>query len=162
MRLDLPYSEYWLPLVIGMGVALVALLVGKLTLTRRGRAVTPPPEVVVKSKVEYDPFVQGSPSELRRAFRREGNPTEVLIAMDGQKDRPGRGWVLDRSTGGLRLLVSEEYRQGLVLAVLPVNAPTMTPWSEIEVRSCRPCPDGFELGCQFLKTPAWSVLLMFG
>jgi hypothetical protein len=161
VRLDLPYPEYWIPLLIGLGAGLVAVLVGKLALSRRQTSVKTQ-ELEVKAKVDYDPFVQGSPSELRKTFRRDGNPTEVLVAFGPNKSRPGKGWVLDRSTGGLRMLVDQEFQQGAILSILPSSAPNMTPWTEIEVRSCRACPDGFELGCQFVKTPTWSVLLMFG
>ena len=38
----------------------------------------------------------------------------------------------------------------------------MTPWVDVEVRMCRALKDGYELGCQFVKTPNWSILLMFG
>jgi hypothetical protein len=79
-----------------------------------------------------------------------------------QKDQPSQGWVLDRSMGGMCLQTSVEFNPGTQLAVLPVNAPTMTPWVDIEVRTCREIKDGFELGCQFIKTPNWSILLMFG
>ena len=48
------------------------------------------------------------------------------------------------------------------LAVIPLNAPSITPWVDIEVRTCRKVGDNFELGCQFVKTPNWSILLMFG
>ena len=45
---------------------------------------------------------------------------------------------------------------------MPAHAPPMTPWTEVEVRSCRQKKDGYEVGCQFVKTPPWSILLLFG
>ena len=157
LKLDLPYSEYWLPLVIGMGVGLCAISVGKLAFGRKNHLHQKPPQ-----NFNHDPFTQGSASEQRKSFRRQGNPTGVFIALPEKKDKPAQGLVLDRSMGGICLHVSDEYKAGAQLAVLPVNAPTMTPWVDIEVRTCRELQDGYELGCQFVKTPNWSILLMFG
>ena len=160
IRLEIPYSEYWLPLLIGAGVGLVAIFAARLAFARRPESVVA--TAAAKPPQEYDPFVQGSLTEQRKAFRRSGNPTEIRIQFGDRKGPPNRGWVLDRSVGGLCILVEEEYKPGMQLAVLPVNAPEMTPCVEIEVRSARQCPEGYELGCQFIKTPAWSILLMFG
>jgi hypothetical protein len=34
---------------------------------------------------------------------------------------------------------------------------------QVEVRNCRKInSDEYELGCRFLRTPPWSVLLLFG
>src|SRR5205807_67771 len=74
----------------------------------------------------------------------------------------GRGWVLDRSVGGLCLDLSAAFPEGTRLSLFPTQAPGMTPWTEVEVRSCRQKKDGYEVGCQFVKTPPWSILLLFG
>jgi hypothetical protein len=158
-KVNLPYSEYWLPLLMGMAVGLGAVTVSKLVFGRKKES-EPAPEP--KQRVEFDPFTQGSPTEQRKSFRRQGNPIEVYVALQGEKERPLRGWVLDRSMGGVCLQVAAELDAGVQLAVLPVNAPTTTPWVDIEVRSCRAVHDRFELGCRFVKTPAWSILLLFG
>jgi hypothetical protein len=159
LQIQLPYSEYWLPLAIGIGVGLLAITASKLTFLRRAHAAPVRP---AKAQEEYDPFTLGSPTEQRKSFRRTGNPTMVYLAQPDCKDQPKQGWVLDRSMGGLCILVDDEVEAGTSLAVIPVNAPPMTPWVDIEVRSCRASHDGFELGCQFVRTPAWSILLMFG
>jgi hypothetical protein len=158
LKLELPYSEYWLPLVIGMGVDVCALTVSKLAFGRKPLVPRQKPEQTLK----HDPFTDGSTTEQRKSFRRQGNPTGVHIALPDQKKQPSEGWVLDRSMGGICIQASQEYPPGTQLAVLPVNAPTMTPWVDIEVRTCRELKGGYELGCQFIKTPNWSVLLMFG
>jgi hypothetical protein len=49
-----------------------------------------------------------------------------------------------------------------VLEVRAVNAPAVTPWTEVEVRSCRRTQDGWEAGYKFVRTPPWAILLMFG
>jgi hypothetical protein len=163
LKVDLPFSEYWLPLMIGMGVGVCALTMGKATFGKLGighKKEVPAPPLV--TKVDSDPFMQGSPSEQRKSFRRHGNPTGVFIALPEQKNDPLQGWVLDRSIGGICLQSGEEFKTGTQLCVLPVNAPPMTPWVDIEVRTCRSIKSGYEVGCQFLKTPNWSILLMFG
>ncbi len=84
------------------------------------------------------------------------------MAAPDKKKQPERGWVLDRSMGGIGIQSAKQIEPGTLLAVLPVNAPEMTPWVDIEVRTCRENSGGYELGCQFIRTPNWSVLLMFG
>jgi hypothetical protein len=158
LKLNLPYSEYWLPLAIGMSVGLCALTLSRLVFGRK----KPRPEMRPVQSIQYDPFTQGSPTEQRKSYRRQGNPVEVFIALAGQKDRPARGLVLDRSIGGICLLARSEFKAGTPVAVLPTNAPNTTPWVDIEVRSCRESDEGYELGCQFVKTPNWSILLLFG
>jgi hypothetical protein len=160
LKVDLPYSEYWLPLLIGMGVGICALSACKLVSAGRKKHACKKPAQPIER--ERDPFTEGSPSELRKSYRRQGNPTEVYIALPDQKNRSSKGWVIDRSMGGLGIQASDEVKPGTQLAVLPVNAPPLTPWVDIQVRTCREIPEGHELGCQFLKTPNWSVLLMFG
>jgi hypothetical protein len=160
LKVEIPYSEYWIPLLIGMGVGICALSACKLMFGRKKEIVPDNPQK--PQTLDHDPFTQGSTSEQRKSFRRQGNPTEVHVALPHQKNSPYKGWVLDRSTGGLGLHVHDEIKAGTQLVVLPVNAPSMTPWVDIEVRTCRKIRDGYELGCQFLKTPNWSILLMFG
>src|SRR5262249_13071509 len=137
LKLELPYSEYWLPLAIGMGVGVCALTVSKLAFGRKSLVPRQKPE----QKLNHDPFTEGSTSEQRKSFRRQGNPTCIHIALPEQKDQPSEGWVLDRSMGGICIQASQEYAPGTKLAVLPVNAPTMTPWVDVEVRTCRAFKD---------------------
>jgi hypothetical protein len=33
---------------------------------------------------------------------------------------------------------------------------------QLEVKNCRLVGSEYELGCQFVRTPPWSVLLLFG
>jgi hypothetical protein len=110
-----------------------------------------------------DPFVHGSASEQRKSLRRQGNPVEVLITDPlSTTASPWTGYVVDRSVGGLCLLVEDPIPTNATLSVRPTNAPDMTPWVEVVVKACREVNPGHEVGCQFVKTPPWSVLLMFG
>jgi hypothetical protein len=115
-----------------------------------------------KETPPYDPFVQGSPTEQREAFRRGGNAILVHLMDPQHKDRTQQAWVLDRSVGGLCLAVNEPVVEGSLRNLRAANAPPATPWVEIQVRSCRQTNNDWELGCQFLKTPPWSVMLLFG
>jgi PilZ domain len=117
---------------------------------------------VEKPTAEFDPFVQGSATEQRGAFRRGGKAIEVRISDALQDGKVHTGWILDRSVSGLCLAVSEAFAEGSLLNVRTPNAPNATPWVEIQVKSCRQRKDDWELGCQFLKTPPWSVMLLFG
>jgi hypothetical protein len=155
---SLPYSEYWLPLVIGLGIGVTFLVVARTFLGGPARLPAVP-----KKHREYDPFTQGSPTEQRKSFRRTGNPVDVQYALPDDKKKCRLGWVFDRSVGGLGLVTTEAFEPGTVLAVHAVRGGEATPWVEVEVRTCRPGESSdFELGCQFVKTPPWSVLLLFG
>jgi PilZ domain len=98
----------------------------------------------------------------RRTPRRAGKIVEVLVAPPGQTDEPRRGLVLNRSNGGLGVLLNEEFPIGSMLGVMPADASRLTPWVEVEVKSCRKNPDGYELGLQYLMIPPYATLVMFG
>jgi len=152
--------ELVVPFSAGAVATGVAFVLSRFFLLPTGdNQLTAPTE---KPTPEYDPFVQGSASEQRGAFRRGGNPVEILIADTRHNGRPQRGWILDRSMGGLCLAVNEAMAEGSLLTVRTANAPPTTPWVEIQVKSCRQRKDDWELGCQFLKTPPWAVMLLFG
>ena len=112
--------------------------------------------------MEDDPFIHGSALERRQALRRGGNPIAVLLTDVDIKAKPVSGWVVDRSTGGICVSVPEAVESGTVLCVRTANAPESVPWIQIEVKNCRPADGNWELGCQFVRTPPWSVLLLFG
>ena len=158
-RLALPSPELLLALTAGLACAGTALVVGRVLLGRRRQPkAAPGPE-----GGGHDPFVQGSTTEQRQAHRRsQGCPVEVLLAGDAIPEAaPWRGWVVDRSVGGLRLAVPGLLAEGAVVAVRPAAAAD-APWTEVEVRSCQAVKDGWEVGCRFLKTPPYAVLLLFG
>jgi hypothetical protein len=153
----------WVAAGIGMVCTAAALVTGYAILAgRRRRGLAAPPAKPAPPGVVRDPFVYGSAAERRAALRRAGNPIGILVSDAEVKLEPVRGWVMDRSTGGLCLAVSEPVEEGAVLSVRTVNAPRTVPWIQVEVRSCRPEDGAWELGCQFRKTPPWSLLLLFG
>lgn len=163
--LALPYVHFWLPLIaaiaIGTPVYLFAL--------RGSRALTAgPPEAAPPngaSPNEADPFAIGSTSEQRKAFRRMGNPIEILYSLRECADTPRRGYVIDRSVGGLRLMLTHTVPAGMILTVRPADASPMVPWVDLEARSCAASatqPGGYDIGCAFVKSPPYSILLLFG
>ncbi len=156
--------QTWLVPGIGMAATALALTTGWALLGKRrpGPSAPPPPKGKEPSALPPDPFIYGSPAERRGALRRNGNPTAVLLTDAECKQEPARGWVIDRSTAGLCLVVSKGVERGTILCVRTVNAPPTVSWVQIEVRSCRKEDDCWELGCQFVKTPPWSELLLFG
>jgi hypothetical protein len=110
----------------------------------------------------HDPFEQGAVGERRVAARRKGNHVEVLVTDAEIQGEPVLGWVVDRSLGGLCLLLSEELSEGTIVSVKPRQHPPGTPWVKVQVRKCKRDADGFEIGCQFERVPPWGVLLLFG
>jgi hypothetical protein len=161
---DFSSWETWLAVGVGLGIALLALVVGRILLAERSAPVTRPlrPPLVKEATARHDPFVSGSAGERRATLRRGGNPVAVLITDAEAMERPRYGWVLDRSMGGLGLSVDEPFEKGTILSVRAANAPPNIAWVQVEVRSCRPEGASWDLGCQFLRTPSWGVLLLFG
>lgn len=157
------------PILIGMGVSvLCTIAVSKLVSGKKHVAPTPGAATGAGAVTDAsEPSVDDSqllwaPVDQRRTVRRVGNPTDVLVATPENKQQPRRGWVSERSLGGLHLHLSDEVKPGTLLSVLPANAPGWTPWVDIEVRSCRSSGEVWEAGCRFVKSPPFTVLMMFG
>lgn len=150
-----PWTVY---LVGAVATALVFLVLWLVFGQRRGGNRSG----VRAKEAAHDPFVATTPGERRVALRRGGNPVAILISDAEARSRPSPGWVIDRSTGGLCLSVSEAVVEGTILSVRTSNAPETIPWVQLEVKNCRAVGGEYELGCQFVRTPPWSVLLLFG
>jgi len=157
---EMPPWQTWLIPAAGLFACLVILMTGRLVLSRRranaSRKDGP------KDDPDHDPFDLGSLTERRNTTRRTGSPIELTVRNDNPDAEPRLAWVIDRSMGGLCLLLHEEIAEGTVLDVKPSKCPPGTPWVQIEVRSCKKTNDGHEAGCQFLRPPPWAVLLLFG
>jgi hypothetical protein len=165
LALKLSHLQSWVIPAAGAAFTAMALFVGYSFLGRRRQAPARPAkprEKQAPAAPPRDPFVHGSATERRLALRRTGNPREVLVSDADLTAEPYLAWVVDRSTGGLRLATGEEVAVGKVLSVRALNAPVSIPWVQAEVRSCQREEGGWEVGCQFLKTPTWSVMLLFG
>lgn len=154
--------QIW-PIAAGVLVTGLAGGLGWVLLRRQPEAAAPKPVEKPTTPTAHDPFIEGSRSEQRQGQRREGNAIEVFIATTGvDKKHPLSAYVVDRSVGGLCLESAIAFKEGSQLTLLPTHAPEMTPWTAVEVRSCRPSKDGFVVGCQFVRSPPWAILLLFG
>jgi len=103
----------------------------------------------------------------RTTSRRHGNLVSVTNTREPSRAAPPEaramdGWVMNRSGGGLCLLVDEEVAPGTVLTVTPHLDPTSYEWIQVEVKSCRPERKSWLLGCQFLQKLSWDDLRPFG
>ena len=148
--MDLP----WMILAVGFVVACFAFVVGK-------RFVNPPKAEPPLPAAPVDVFRHGGTKERRAAPRRRGNSVEVLFAPAPNKE-PLQGWVVDRSVGGLCLTLEQQVKEGEVWHVKPRNAPPSIPWTPIEVRTCKAEEGSWKVGCRFLQTPQWNVMLRLG
>jgi hypothetical protein len=101
-------------------------------------------------------------TDNRRATPRRFRPVRVFVADSETLADPFPGWVLDRSQGGLRLTVPHEYAPGTLLHVHPPQAPATAPWLQVEVKSCAFQEGAWQLGCQFVRSPSYYVLMQFG
>jgi hypothetical protein len=106
-------------------------------------------------------FLKGVTRERRGAPRRKGNTLELQITL-GEDGKEIKGWVIDRSQGGLRLLVEEAVPEMTLLRVRPRATGDQLPWTDVMVRSCRAEGYQFELSCQFQRPPNYNLLLKFG
>ncbi len=151
-------DDLWLIVGIGAAFAILAFLLGSRLLARRPAIEGPHPD----SADTPDPFSAGSAGERRQAFRRKGSSIGVQISELNQTQEALPGCVLDRSITGVGLWSEKKFTVGDRIKVRPDSSPPMTPWVEVEVRSCKELEGGWQLGCIFLATPPYSVLLLFG
>jgi hypothetical protein len=153
---DLPHWGMPFPVLVGLSCTGLAFVLGFLLLGRR-KPPLPGPQ-----RSRDDPFVTGSPSERRDSSRRDGSEVEVYVARPQSEAEPLRARVVDRSLGGLCLKIGQAIEVGAVVTVRPCNASNLTPSVEVEVKHCVQEGESWRLGCRFLRTPPWSVLLLFG
>lgn len=125
-------------------------------------AIAAPSNRVLEEKAATWAPPEQSYADRRGAVRREGAPVRVLLSSTTFRNGVNDGYVVDRSTGGLRILIQSAIAPGSTMQVKAVNAPDNIGFVTVIVRSCRKNTDHFELGCEFEKTPPWNVLLLFG
>jgi hypothetical protein len=157
----LPYQGYWLPVFIGMAAGMLCVFAGNIVWRGKKRSAAKP-ALATPVNATHDPFVHGSQTEQRKSVRRAGHPIVLLYARAENRKVVQRALVLDRSLGGLRLATDEEVAPGTRLFVLSANATESVPWIEVDVCRNQQVDDSWELNCQFVKTPPWSILLLFG
>ncbi len=134
---------------------LAAGLIGWVSALRAtGGPLRPMPRIPMNSPPAED-------EERRQSPRRKGNLVTVRIA-DAAATEWGSGRVVDRSDGGLCLLLDHPLEVGGVMGIRAVHAPRQAPWIQVEVKSCRRVGARWEAGCQFVTPPGWSDRVLFG
>jgi hypothetical protein len=155
---------FYLPTAVGLGVGLT-ILVLVFVMKRRRRGFVPPavaePPPYRAGEWEYE-LRETSFADRRTAVRRDGKPVKVLVSSPSFRAKVDSGYVLDRSTGGLRIALATAVTPGSALQVRAHHAPDTIPWVTVVVRNCRHAGRHYELGCEFDQTPPWNVLLLFG
>jgi hypothetical protein len=137
----------WVPLLVGL---LLAVGVGFYLLAILRRSARP------ENGLPY------GGAEKRRAPRRRVGSVSVEVADADGTVRPYRGWVVDRSEGGLCLAVEESFPVGAILRVRPPQAGGLIYWVPLWVRHLRQAGTTWEVGCQFLQTVSATTLHHFG
>lgn len=158
--MSLPSFNSWAVPAAGLLAAAMLFLVGRtlLGLHRSRQVPVEEPEPVV----QHDPFVQGSTTERRTSVRRGGKLVEVFITDAHLREEPISGWVVDRSVSGLGLHLTQPFEVGTILNVRPQQGGSSVPWTQVEVKRCIKEGKFWKVGVRFVRTPPWSVLLMFG
>ena len=100
--------------------------------------------------------------ERRANPRRGGNPVAVVVTAGDPNAEPLNGWVLNRSTGGLGILLEEPLEVGSTLRVRATTAMPSTPWVSVRVVHCTPHRTSWCIGFQFADKVSWGDLRMFG
>jgi hypothetical protein len=150
-------NQPWAIPTIGIVAASLAFLVGRRLAQGRPAIAASPME----DNSHLDSLLKKTEPERRSMPRRKGNSVDVHLT-DESKQNPVRAWVVDRSMGGLCLIVEKPLTKGIVLNVRPVKAHPTAPWMPIEICSCRAEDGSWEVGCRFVTAPQWNDLLLFG
>jgi hypothetical protein len=157
-----------LPIAVGGLVALLVLAFQCVNAALRRRALDPKKlatanasAVTGEKALSWEPAEQ-SYADRRGAVRREGQPVRVTLAATTFRNGTADGYVIDRSTGGLKVAAQVAVAPGTTMQIRAVAAPDTIGFVTLIVRSCRKTDSHYELGCEFEKTPPWNVLLLFG
>jgi hypothetical protein len=97
----------------------------------------------------------------RRFFPRVRKPFPVLVLDPADAlEEPYRGWVVDRSRGGVCLALNRTGLEiGNVLMVQPRSAAAALPWISLKVKNRRVGKKRVDLGCEFVQRDRWERLL---
>jgi hypothetical protein len=99
--------------------------------------------------------------DRRSSVRKWGNPVEVQIQPPNSVILL-RGVVINRSTGGLAILVDDAYPTGAALMVRAVLAPAGVDWINVQVKNCRAAGKNWVIGCSYPAPPSWNAVVWLG
>jgi hypothetical protein len=122
--------------------------------------VSPEALKYLKTPEEDIAYLETAP-ERRKSVRRWGKPVEVKILAPLVTGLL-RGVIINRSAGGIAVLVDDEYAEGVNLTVRAVQAPQYVPGVEVEVRTCRKAGKNFVIGCKYSEEAPWNAIAWFG
>lgn len=160
LGLSLSHWETWTAPAVGLSSAGLLLIMVRMFLHGRNqRAPSPPPN---KDAPQEDGCKSPAIGERRASVRRRGHTVSVLISNANADAEPFSGRVRNRSLGGLCLVVPRAVEVNGILSVRTVDAGAETPWVQVEVKWCRAREGSWELGCEFVRTPPYCQLLLFG
>jgi serine/threonine protein kinase len=125
------------------------------------RAKTKPVPVVAAAPAVPATAKQGG-KERRGAVRRAGNPVSVVVTSAGGRGETLSGWVLNRSSSGLGLLVDEALEVGTVVTVQPTKSNPGPRPIPVRIMYCIPERASWRVGCQFVDKPSYEELRLFG
>ncbi len=151
---NMPFS---LPVLVAIAVLLVVFLLFR---GHRRKSIVP----ALANRGPMSSWVSETPSlsDRRASVRREGTLVKIMATSPAFKNGTNPGYVLDRSTGGLKLALEAGMAPGSSMQIRANHAPETTPWVTVIIRNCTDTGEHFEMGCEFEKTPPWNVLLLFG
>ena len=100
-------------------------------------------------------------AERRRSRRRWSNPVEVLVITPFHKE-PIHGLVINRSTGGLAILMDVPFEFNTSLSVRGILTPAGVGYANVYVRHSRQVGKLWLIGCQYKDDVPWNVKVWFG
>jgi serine/threonine protein kinase len=100
--------------------------------------------------------------ERRRTVRRAGNPVSVVVTNAEARSESLSGWVLNRSSGGLGLLVDETLALGTLVSVQPARSSLGQRALAVRIIYCIPERASWRIGCQFVQKPSYEEMRLFG
>lgn len=90
-----------------------------------------------------------------------GKPVSVMISNGTATSEPLSGWVIDRPSGGFKILVDDEIPIGSVIGVKPNVPSPNAQWVNVCVKSRRPERQSWIISCTFVERPPWNALALF-
>ncbi|MFN4261594.1 MAG: PilZ domain-containing protein [Gemmataceae bacterium] len=101
--------------------------------------------------------------DRREALRRWGNPVSIWL-LPGLHEHvsPVAGLVVNRSPGGLGIVIEQPFKPGEWLRVRAASASLSIPWVAVRVRHCEQYQEKWIVGCQFSQTQPKHILATFG
>jgi hypothetical protein len=154
-------SHLLLPIATGGGVACLVLTILAWKYRPRRKQFFDPPIINKKWDETWSP-PQSTGADRRNTVRREGQPVPVYLNSAAFEKQTEPAYVVDRSTGGLKIISAKPLPAGSTMQIRAENAPDNIPWVTMIVRSCREMGNRYELGCEFELPPPWNILLLFG